>query len=95
MRDRDTAEIRILEKPELRAIEMVNGAKYIQLKDSTGVRRISRRDALHAIAETTRCNDCKDTGKWCDACAYIDNPLTIRAWFIYLDGTLSGPILHC
>lgn len=95
MRDRDTAEIRILEKPELQAIELVRQSPYIRLIDSNGIRRVSRRVALQAIEETTRCKDCKDTGKWCDACKCVDNPLSVFGWFIYLDGTMSGPILHC
>lgn len=95
MRDRDTAEIRILEKPELHAVELVRQSPYIRLIDCNGVRRVSRRVALQAIAETTRCMDCKDTGKWCDACKCIENPLSVFGWFIYLDGTMSGPILHC
>ena len=89
MRDRDTAEIRILEKPELQAIELVRQSPYIRLIDSNGIRRVSRRVALQAIEETTRCKDCKDTGKC------VDNPLSVFGWFIYLDGTMSGPILHC
>ena len=95
MRDRDTTEYRIMEKPEIQALELVKQSPYIRLIDNNGVRRISRRVAIQAITETTRCIDCKDTGKWCDGCKYIDNPLSVFGWFIYLDGTMSGPIIHC
>lgn len=95
MRDRDTAEIRILEKPEMQAVELVRQSPYIRLIDSTGVRRVSRRVALQAIIDTTKCRDCRDTSTWCEACRYIENPLRIDARRIYLDGTACGAILDC
>lgn len=95
MRDRNTSEIRVLNNPVLYAVELAHGSKYIRLITPNGTRRISRRDALHAITETTRCRDCQGTNSWCEACEYIDNPLRIHARRVYLDGIEHGAILDC
>ena len=95
MRDRDTAELRAGHCPVLYAYDLVYGSKYIKLITPNGTRRISRREALHAITETTKCRDCQETNSWCEACKYIDNPLRIHARRVYLDGTEHGAILDC
>jgi hypothetical protein len=77
-----------------RALELIMRSKYIRLITPNGVRRISRREAVNAINDTTRCADCIGGVSWCEACRYIDNPLTVRGVRIYLVGTLHGAIIQ-
>ena len=95
MRDRDTTQYIAGAPVKNYAIDLVLNSKYIRLITPNGTRRVSRRVALQAIIDTTKCRDCRDTDTWCEACRYIENPLRIDARRIYLDGTACGAILDC
>jgi hypothetical protein len=76
------------------AMELIMQSRYIRLITPNGIRRVSRRVAMDAVNDTTRCADCIGGVSWCEACRYIDNPLTVRGTRIYLDGTLHGAIIQ-
>lgn len=79
-----------------RAIDLINSSPYIRLCGPFDTRRISRAAAIQAVLNTCRCNDCKDTNSYdCAACDQTESPLTLHGNFIYLDGDMSGSILHC
>jgi hypothetical protein len=77
-----------------RAMELIMQSKYIRLITPNGIRRVSRRVAMDAVNDTTRCADCIGGKSWCEACKYIDNLLTVRGASIYLDGTIHGAIIQ-
>ena len=77
-----------------RAFEMIMRSKYIRLTTPNGTRRISRREAVNAINDATRCADCIGGTTWCEACRYIDIQLTVRGCVICLDGTMHGALIQ-
>lgn len=79
-----------------RAIDLINGCRYIRLCGPFDTRRISRSAAIQAVLDTCRCKDCKGTNSFnCIECDQLDTPLTVAGYFVYLDGDNSGSILHC
>lgn len=77
-----------------RAIDLINGSRYIRLITPNGTSRVSRAIAIQSVYDTVRCPDCIGGCTMCGQCMRHDSRIEIQGHFIHLDGYGRPVILH-
>ncbi len=76
------------------ALECVRTRKYIYITLPHSHGRISRKAAINAILDTTRCKDCIGGFTRCAECDQVESKIRIDGSNIYLEGFHVPVIIH-